>query len=95
MSNRVTVTDLHLVAATEADRASGLLYFATFTLGVLEVHVTVRRTRGGRIVLSFPCRHDRAGRQWPLVRPINDEARQAIEAAVVAKVKALASEFGP
>jgi DNA-binding cell septation regulator SpoVG len=95
MCEPVHISDLRLVAASESDRASGLLYFATFALGPLEVHVTVRSTREGRIVLSFPSRHDRAGRQWPLVRPINDDARRAIEEAVVAKVKALAEDRAP
>lgn len=79
------VVDIRLVAASAMDRARGLLFFAAFTYGALRLDgVAVRRTRDGRLALSFPVRHDRHGRHHALVRPIDDAARRALEAQVFA-----------
>ena len=76
------VTDLRFTAASPADQARGLLYFAEATHGLLRVVFTVRVTRDGRTILSFPTRHDRHGRQHAIVRPVNDAALRVIEAEV-------------
>jgi predicted transcriptional regulator len=78
------LTDVRLVAATDALRASGLLFFGEATYGELRFSFTVRRTRQGRLALAFPTRHDVRGGKHAIVRPVNDAARVAIEAQVFA-----------
>ena len=92
------LTDLRLTAANAADRERGLLYFAEVTYGALRITFTVRSTRDGRTVISFPTRRDRHGRQHAIVRPIDDAARRAIEAQVFAALEfksVLAQEMQP
>ena len=45
---------------------------------------TLRVTADGRHTLSSPARRDRKGRQRAIVRPADQDARDAIEAAVFA-----------
>ena len=54
--------------------------------------VALRRTRAGRLRLSFPIRRDRAGREHPVVHPVHAAARSEIERAVFA---ALSGEVAP
>ncbi len=79
------ITGAKLTAARDADRRKGLLGFVSFVLGgaIAVDGVALRRTRDGRLVLSFPVRHDSQGRQLPILRPTGNEARAAIEAAVL------------
>ena len=52
--------------------------------GALRIeHVALWRTTPGELRLSFPVRRDRSGREHPLVRPLDNDARQAIEAQVL------------
>lgn len=77
------VTGIRFQPRTQ-DASAGLLGWVSFTIGVLWVDgVAVRRTAGGRPVLSFPCRRDRAGREHAYVRPVHDRARQAIEVQIL------------
>jgi hypothetical protein len=95
MPEHLAVTDFRLVVASLDDRARGLLFFVSFTYGALRIDgVTVRRTRDGRVVLSFPTRHDRSGRQHALIRPLDDETRRALEAQVFSALD-LKQETGP
>ncbi len=72
-----------LVRGTADDERAGLLGYLSLLYGdVIIDGVTVRRTADGRIALSFPERRDRQGRRHAVVRPIDDAARRAIEAAV-------------
>lgn len=72
-------------AAPESVRLTGLLGWVSLVVdGSLKIDgITVRRTRAGRLALSFPTRHDRTGRQHPLVRPVDARARRQIEGAVL------------
>ena len=68
---------------TDADARSGLLAYLSVFYGQLVLDgLTVRRTAGGRLTLSFPERRDRQGRRHPYIRPVDDDARRAIEKAV-------------
>jgi len=80
------VTDVHFTSAHAGDVEGGLLGFLSCVVGSqLKLDgITLRRTRDGRLTLSFPVRHDRDGRQHPLVRPVNDLARRNLEAQVIA-----------
>ena len=81
MAGRITVTDLQFTGAPEATIRSGLLGWVRFTLNDLIVieGVALRRTRGDRMTLSFPVRHDARGDQHDVVRPLNSAAREALE----------------
>ena len=92
MAEPLRLSDLRFIAAPEPDRARGLLFFASFILGPLRIDATVRRTRDGRLVLSFPVRHDGSGRQWPIVRPVDDAARHTLEAQVLAALRCIQAE---
>lgn len=71
---------------TADDERAGLLGYLSIFYGSLVLDgVTVRRTESGRLALSFPERRDRQGRRHSVVRPIDDEARRAIEAVVFAQ----------
>lgn len=81
----LAISDVRLTSA-HAGAADGLLGFLTFTMDdrLRLDGVTLRRTRDGRLTLSFPERRDAAGRSHPIVRPLDDGSRQAIESAVFA-----------
>ena len=69
--------------ASDGDIRSGLLGFVSVFFGDVVVDgITVRKTAEGRLTLSFPERRDRLGRRHPIVRPIDNKARLAIEKAV-------------
>lgn len=94
MPRSLRLSGLRFTPAPPDNADCGLLGFVSFILAdavVLDC-VAIRRTRDGRVVLSFPLKHDQAGRQHSLVRPVNDAARQAITRAVV---EALQLREGP
>ena len=84
-THMLTVSDVRYSPATRDDSAVGLLGYASFVVADVIVldGVAIRRTRDGRIVLAFPVKHDRAGREHSLVRPVSNAARQAITRAVI------------
>jgi hypothetical protein len=68
------------VRASDEEIRTGLLGYVSVFVGDLIVDcVTLRRTTDGRFALSWPARTDRGGRRHPTVRPVDDEARRAIE----------------
>jgi DNA-binding cell septation regulator SpoVG len=74
------------IRGTPEDERAGLLGYLSVFYGALVIDgVTVRRTEAGKLTLSFPERRDGRGRRHNVVRPIDDEARRAIEAAVFAQ----------
>jgi len=69
------------------DRAGGLLGWVSFSVAGLRIEgVAVRRTLDGQLTLSWPCRHDRHGRRHSVVRPVDDDARRRLEAAIFAEL---------
>lgn len=71
--------------ADERSRDRGLLGWAEVACGALIVGgLTLRMTRRGRLVVTWPTRRAKDGRQYPLAEPVNAAARDLIEAAVVA-----------
>lgn len=77
--SRVTFTP-----ASPADRDRGLLGYLEFVLNEALVidGVTLRRTRNGRLALSFPSRRDRYGVEHFVITPLGDAARREIERQV-------------
>lgn len=80
--------ELVVTAATPADQVTGLLAWLRFRLdrALIVDGVALRRTRDGRLCLAWPERRDRAGRQHPILRPVDDAARVAIEREVFAQL---------
>jgi hypothetical protein len=77
------VSEVRFTAAEPGGAATGLVGYVAFRLGPVAIDgVTLRLTRDGRHVLSFPVRHDHAGAQHPIVRPTGRETRRLIEAEI-------------
>ena len=75
---------VRFTAASPADRAHGLLGFVAFDHGGLRIDgVAVRQSRSGRIVLSYPERPSRGGGRYPIVRPLDDATRRALEGRIL------------
>lgn len=96
MSASVSITDVRFAEAPDGQQRFGLLGYVRFVLAdaVAVDGVALRRTREGRLALSFPVRHDARGRQHAVVRPIDDVSRRAIEAQVFAALN-LQQETAP
>lgn len=72
------------VRASDDDIRTGLLGFISVEYGSLILDsIVLRRTTEGRYALSFPARTDRSGRRHAYVRPIDDDARRAIEREIL------------
>jgi DNA-binding cell septation regulator SpoVG len=82
------VSNVGFTKANYGDIQRGLLGFVTCTFNnvLLIDGVTVRRRRDGRIVLSWPARTDGAGRKHPILLPIDDAARRAIEREILVQL---------
>ncbi len=80
MSEFPRIGAVRFSAAPSLDIRSGLLGWVSFTLGDLRLDgVAVRKTRDGRLALSFPTRTDARGVRHAVVKPIDDAARRSIE----------------
>ena len=79
-SSSFRASAIRFAPAGPRDRATGLLGWVTCTVGDLVLDgITVRRTRHGRLTLSFPARRGRGGESHAFIRPLDDRARLAIE----------------
>jgi hypothetical protein len=77
------------VRFTNSPDGAGRLGFVRCRVGSLRLDgLTLRRTRGGRLAVSFPCRRDGRGRRYPIIRPISDRARRDLERAILAELDA-------
>ena len=86
------VHDLVLTRAGKNEAQRGLLGYLACRVGALHLDgLTLRRTRRGRLTVSFPCRRDRHGRKHYLVRP----ADPGVEAAILAAVEEPLNGLGP
>jgi DNA-binding cell septation regulator SpoVG len=75
------------VRASDDDVTSGLLGWITIAYGSLLVdNITLRRTSDGRLALSFPSRTAKNGQKHSIVRPVDNEARIAIERAILGQL---------
>lgn len=75
---------------TLADRRAGLLGYVDIVVSGLRIDgVTMRVTADGRLSLSFPSRINKRGERQAIVRPLDDRARRAIEAAVLSQLAQL------
>ena len=78
------ITSIGFTPASDRDVREGLIGYVTAVVGdvLLLDGITLRMTADRRPVLSFPARTDRRGRKHGYLRPVDDDARRAIEAAV-------------
>jgi hypothetical protein len=84
------IRDLRFTAASRRHHRSGLLGWASFTIGA-DWHVdgvAVRRTLRGELRLSFPSRVDGAGREHPFLLPACSRVWRELERAVLAELDA-------
>lgn len=69
------------------DEREGLLGWLSIELGSFVIdNIALRRTSRGRFTLSFPSRISKNGLKHPIVRPIDDASRVAIEKEIFAQL---------
>lgn len=89
------ISQVHFTAATDADIARGLLGYVRLVVNGLVIDsLALRRTLGGQLTLTYPARTDARGRRHFVARPVDNDARRAIEAGVFAALH-LAREAAP
>ena len=78
------VTAIGFVPANDRDVRTGLIGYVTCVIsGTLQLDgVTLRVTADRRPALSFPSRTDARGRKHSYIRPVDDQARVAIETVI-------------
>lgn len=80
----IAVSDIRFAPSGPDQRAKGLRGWVCCVVGRLQLDgLAVRRTLDGRLALSFPARTASDGSRHAYVRPLDDEARIAIETAVI------------
>ena len=91
------ISRIAFVRSNQVESRTGLLGWCSFTLGnlVRVDGVCVRRTRAGRLALSFPSRRDRAGNDHPYIRPIDDATRRQLEATILSALGLAPAEAQP
>ena len=74
------VTNTRLGRAKPSDQACGLVGWASCTYGDLRLDaIAIRRSRAGRMIVSFPRPHDGRGGRYEFLRPLDAAARARIE----------------
>lgn len=88
-SLETAISNLRYAPASSRQRSEGLLGWVSFRLaGAFHIDgVALRRTRDGRLALSWPVRRDSRGRHHPLVRPLSDAVRINVERQVFARLR--------
>ena len=72
------------VRGTDDEVRTGLLgYLSVIYHDLVLDGVTLRQTADRRFALSFPAKTDRGGRRHPYFRPVDDDARRAIEREIL------------
>ena len=84
------VTAVRFTPAPAGDARQGLLGFVAARIDGLQVDgIALRRTLSGRLDLRYPERRGgNRDRAHPVVRPVDEPTRQAIEAQVMAALRA-------
>jgi hypothetical protein len=73
--------------ASDDDIRTGLLGYLSVECGRwIFDGICLRKTADGRFALSFPARTDRAGRKHSYIRPVDDDARRAIEREILGQL---------
>ncbi len=84
MRNGIRINNVRFVAADSNAALKGLQGWISCNLNdrIQLDGITLRRSRGGRMILSFPARQDKDGQQHFYIRPLDDTARRVIERQV-------------
>ena len=83
-ASQVRVSGVRFTHGSEADRRAGLLGWLRVRYGALELDgLALRRSGDGRFLVTFPSRRDSAGREHPLVRPLDYASRRDLEAQIL------------
>lgn len=91
----LAISSVRFRPAAPHERESGLLGYIDCTVGerIRLGGITVRRRAFDRkLILSFPTKRDRDGREHALVTPVDPAARAEIEQAIL---QAIAAELAP
>lgn len=85
----ITVTDIELRIVE--DGTDGLLAWASciFNDAILLNSIAVRRGRDGGLMLTYPAKQTAAGTRFHYFNPVNREAADAIEQAIIARIRDL------
>ena len=76
-----------LVRGTDEEFRSGLLGYLSVIYGALVLDgIVLRQTADRKFALSFPAQTDRGGRMHAYIRPVDDDARIAIERVILAQL---------
>jgi hypothetical protein len=79
--------DIQFTPGSPAERTTGLLGWVRLRYGDLLLDgLALRRTRDGRLVLSFPRPSRRVGLARQLVGPAGPDVREQIESEVIAEL---------
>ena len=80
----ITVTSVGLVKASDDLERTGLVGWVTIAVndGLMVDGIALRRLRSGGLALSYPVRKDGSGKSHPIVRPLNEEVRRAVEGQI-------------
>ena len=85
---RVAVTDIRFAAASAPLKSKGLLGWVCAQYGELQLDgLRVLRTEDRRYTLGFPSHVDGVGIERPYYRPLDQAARDAIEAQVLGELR--------
>ena len=81
MRSDIKISDVKFTAATPQEATKGLQGFIKCVLNgrIMLDGVTLRRSRGGRMTLSFPARQDKTGTQHFYIRPLDGAAHRVFE----------------
>ena len=89
MDDLVSITILRLVPAPPRLAETGLLAWATCTIaGIVRLDgLSLRRTRGGRVAVTYPARRSSDGLQHPFALPLDWRVRRALEDRLIAEAE--------
>ena len=82
--NQIRIDNVHFVEAAPREVERGLLGWIRCLLNdsILLDGLTLRKTRAGRLTISYPCRKDASGRVHHHLRPKDSSTRHEIERQV-------------
>jgi hypothetical protein len=82
------ISDVRFAAANAALKSRGVLGWVCLRYGDLQLDcLRVRRGEDGSYSIGFPTRTDSNGVMHPIVRPLDQAARNAIEAHVLGDLR--------
>ena len=82
------IENVKLVPAPCYLARGGLIAWATVTVGCIRLSgIAIRTTLDGRVVISYPTRYARSGRQHPIALPVDAEVRRELEARLIAEAE--------